>query len=372
MVKANEIAIVLPNLRGGGAERLAIYLANYWVAHGKSVEFVLLRREGDLFSLLSPSIRVVSFDVNRIKWSIFPLLQYLKRKQPEVVWVGMWPLTSAAVIAWLLAGRPGKIFLTDHNQLSISCIRELQISPWFLKSLMRATYPFATGIMAVSKGVGEDLCHIGGFDSRRVKVIYNPAATGASADRESQEERERLWGQGFGHHLLTVGSFKLQKNHQLLIRAFARLPASRNAKLTILGEGDLRPTLEKLIADLGLQGRVVLPGFAVDPYPWYRTADLFVLSSDWEGLPTVLIEALECGVPVVSTDCLSGPAEILENGRYGRLVPVGDVDALATAILASLADTHDRDTLIRRAKDFSIEKIADEYLDYFRSSGAEI
>lgn len=366
------ISIVLPNLRGGGAERLAIYLANHWAVQGHSVEFVLMQREGELLSLLSPAIRIVSLDAERIKWSILPLSQYLNRNQPAVVWVGMWPLTSAAVIAWLLAGRPGKIFLTDHNQLSISCIRELQISPWFLNGIMRATYPFATGITAVSKGVGEDICRLGGFDSKRVKVIYNPAATGTSVHREPLEERERLWGRGFDHHLLTVGSFKAQKNHELLIRAFAQLPASLNAKLTILGEGDLRPVLEKLIADLGLQGRVDLPGFSVDPYPWYRTADLFVLSSDWEGFGNVIVEALECGVPVVSTDCPSGPAEILENGRYGRLAPVGDVDTLATAMLASLADTHDRDALIRRAKDFSVEKIADEYLNYFRSSGAEI
>lgn len=366
------ITIILPNLRGGGAERLSIYLANDWVARGYEVEFILMKNEGELLPLLSPSIRVTSLEADRIKCSITPLRRHLMQIRPDVIWVGMWPLTSAAVMAWLLAGKPGKIFLTDHNQLSISCVRELNVSPLWLKTVMNATYPFATGVMAVSKGVAEDMARLSGFPVDRVKVIYNPAATGVSPDRATRELREQLWGKGFDFHLLTVGTFKLQKNHALLIRSFAKLSQSINAKLTILGEGDLRPAMEQQVANLGLQDRVSLPGFFQDPYPWFRSADLFVLSSDWEGFGNVIVEALECGVPVVSTDCPSGPAEILENGRYGRLVPVGDVDALANAMIASLHETHDRVALMNRAQDFSVEKISDEYLSYFRSQGAAV
>lgn len=359
------LSIFLPNLRGGGAERLAIYLANDWAARGYDIECILMKREGELLPLLSPSILVISLDVNRIKRSIWPLRRHLKQARPAVLWAGMWPLTSAAVMAWLMAGRPGKIFLIDHNQLSISCVRELQVPPWWLKLVMNATYPFATGVMAVSQGVAADMARLSGFPEERIKVIYNPAATGVSAERAVPALREQLWGKGFAFHILTVGSFKLQKNHALLIQAFAKLSQTLRAKLTILGEGDLRPAMEQQIAELGLQGRVALPGFFQDPYPWFRSADLFVLSSDWEGLPTVLIEALECGVPIVSTECPSGPAEILEEGRYGRLVPVGDGEALAAAMLASLHETPDRAALMNRAKDFSVERIADQYLDYF-------
>lgn len=361
----SKISIVLPNLRGGGAERLAIYLANYWVNYGIEVEFILMKNEGELLPLLSNKVRVISLNVDRIKSSIWTLRYHLRKTQPDVTWVGMWPLTSAAVIAWLLAARPGKIFLTDHNQLSISCVRELRLSPLWLKLVMNATYPFATGVMAVSKGVASDISLLSGFPEDSIKVIYNPAATGVSPVRASPSERRELWGNGFDLHILTVGSFKLQKNHALLLRAFSKLRQTLNAKLTILGEGDLRQAMEKQITELGLEGKVSLPGFYKDPYPWFRSADLFVLSSDWEGLPTVLIEALECGIPVVSTDCPSGPSEILENGRYGRLVPVGNVDALADAMIASLNQTHDRNALVSRAKDFSVERISDEYLEYF-------
>lgn len=360
-----KITILLPNLRGGGAERLAISLANDWVVRGFNVEFILMQAEGELLSLLNPSIRVTSLNAYRIKWSIWPLRHYLKRTQPDVLWVGMWPLTSAAVIAWPLAGRPGKIFLTDHNQLSISCVRELKVSPLWLKAVMLATYPFATGVIAVSKGVAADMAHLSGLPKRWIKVIYNPAATGVSPERTSVESREQLWGAGYDFHVLTVGTFKVQKNHELLIRAFAKLPKALNAKLTILGEGDLRADMEALVSDLGMQASISLPGFYQDPYPWFRSADLFVLSSDWEGFGNVIVEALDCGVPVVSTDCPSGPAEILENGRFGRLVPVGDADALAAAMVASLKETPDREALMARAKDFSVEKISDQYLDYF-------
>lgn len=172
--------------------------------------------------------------------------------------------------------------------------------------------------------------------------------------------------------MLAVGSFKTQKNFPLLIRAFAQLPQSLKAKLIILGEGVLRPELEMLIQELGLQERVALPGFALDPSCWYRSADLFVLSSNWEGFGNVIVEALECGMPVVSTDCPSGPAEILANGRYGQLVPVGDATALAAAIQASLLEAHDHEALRRRAQDFAVPKIAEQYLAYFRSKGAQI
>ena len=119
-----------------------------------------------------------------------------------------------------------------------------------------------------------------------------------------------------------------------------------------------------LIDQLGLHDRVVLPGFVTDPYPWFRSADLFVLSSRWEGFGNVIVEALECGVPVVSTNCLSGPAEILENGRYGKLVPVQDIEAIADAIVNSLAEPHDRELLMRRAQDFSVRKTSDQYIAY--------
>jgi len=285
----------------------------------------------------------------------------------------MWPFTSAAVIGWLMAGRPGLLFVQDHTNLKYACVNELHLSLLYLRLLLRATYPLATGVLAVSNGVKQDLCEIGGFSPRRVQVIYNPVVRGVDNPSSADASlRHQLWGQGFTFHVLAVGTLKKQKNFQLLLHAFALLPSVLNIKLTILGEGSLRPELENLIKQLDLSRCVSLPGFKLDPVPWFRTADLFVLSSSWEGFANVVAEALEFGVPVVSTNCRSGPAEILDNGRYGRLVPVGDVTAFAAAMQASLLESHDQEALRRRAQFFAVPRIADQYLAYFRSMGAEI
>lgn len=367
------ISIVLPNLQGGGAERVALYLANHWIDQGMQVEFVLMKARGELLELVDPRIPVHSLNASRIRGSILPLRSYFTERKPAVAWVSLWPLTSAAILAWQLAGKPGTLFSTDHTNLSISCFQELMLSPFYLKALLRSTYPLASGVMAVSEGVKQDLSRLGAFADEHVTVIYNPVVRGlVNPAPVDPAVRQQLWGVGFSYHVLAVGSFKTQKNLPLLLRAFAQLPHSLNAKLTILGEGILRPELEALIQELGLEDRVALPGFALDPSSWYRSADLFVLSSSWEGFGNVIVEALECGVPVVSTDCPSGPAEILENGRYGKLVPVGDAPALAAAMQASLLESHDPEALRRRAQDFAVNRIADQYLAYFRSSGAQI
>ena len=360
-----KITIILPDLCGGGAERLHVNLANDWVKRGFLVEFVLMQKQGELLSLLSEPTNVTGLGVDRIRHFILPLQKYLRRSQPDIILSAMWPLTSATVIAWLLSGKQGRLVLSDHNHLSISCIGELNVSPFFLNVLIRTTYPFADGIIAVSRGVKEDLCHLGGFADALIKVIYNPAATGISSLRETPEVSNKLWGAGCNHHILSVGTLKKVKDHATLIRAFAHLSSNMKAKLIILGDGQLREELENLIAELKLQDRVSMPGFVTDPYPWYRSADLFVLSSQREGFGNVIVEALECGVPVVSTNCPSGPSEILKNGRLGKLVPVEDPGAMASAMEEALTEPHDREQLMARAKEFSIRNISNEYLAYF-------
>jgi glycosyltransferase involved in cell wall biosynthesis len=358
------ITILLPDLRCGGAEKLHVHLAKYWHAQGFKVEFVLMKRVGELLESIPDGIAVIDLGLSRTRHLALPLASYLRKAQPEVVIAAMWPFTSLAVLSWLLAGKPGRLYLSDHNQLSISCVEDIHTPLWFLSAIMRCTYPFASGVIAVSEGVKQDMCKLGGLSDTKVRVIYNPTATDVSSHREPVAIRNQLWGKGFDHHILSVGTLKEQKDHATLIKAFALLPASLNAKLTILGEGSLRAELEALVLQLGLAGRVDMPGFAMDPYPWFRSSDLFVLSSRWEGFGNVIVEALECGVPVVSTDCPSGPAEILENGRYGKLVPILNPNALADAIQQTLCSPNDREKLIRRAKDFSVEKIACEYLDF--------
>lgn len=365
---SEKITIILPDLRGGGAERLHVHLANDWILRGYAVDIVLMQKRGELIPLLSPNVRVIELGADRIRQMILPLSKHLKKSKSDIILAAMWPLTSVASIAWLLAKRDGRLFLSDHTQLSVACIQELGVNSAFLKAIMRTTYPIATGIIGVSQGVKSDLVGLGSFSDEKVKVIYNPAATGISPHKESRELRFRLWGEGARFHILSVGALKRQKDHETLIRAFALLPPDINAKLSIVGEGPLRGNLEALVSQNHLDSSVLMPGYVNDPYPWFRTADLFVLSSQWEGFGNVIVEALECGVPVVSTDCPSGPAEILENGRYGKLVPTGNPEAMAKAIASTLGERADEAALMDRAKEFSVATISDQYLQYFFSA----
>jgi glycosyltransferase involved in cell wall biosynthesis len=360
-----HIAILLPDLNGGGAERLHIKLANYWYGRGFSVDFVLMNSRGDLIELVADGLGIIDLGAARIRHVVIPLVKYLRKVRPDILLVAMWPLTSIAALSWLIAGRPSRLYLSDHAHLSISCLAETNTHPWLLANSIRWTYSFAHGIIAVSEGVKQDLCRLGGFAPSKVCVIYNPAANGASSERLPSRDSKELWGEGFNFHILSVGTLKAQKDHATLIRAFAMLPKFLIAKLIILGEGKLREELEELIRELRLQNEVELPGFVIDPSPWFRSADLFVLSSGYEGFGNVIVEALEHGVPVVSTDCLSGPAEILEYGKYGKLVPVHDHVSLAAAMNASHCEEHDRMLLIDRAMYFSIDRISAQYLSYF-------
>jgi glycosyltransferase involved in cell wall biosynthesis len=221
----------------------------------------------------------------------------------------------------------------------------------------------ADAVGNVSQGAVNDLAKLALLDPVKLHVLHNPIPARPASSELALEQARATWGNGAGAKLLTVGSFKTVKNHALLLRAFAHLVSNVDARLMLLGDGELRPELEQLARQLGIADRVIFPGFQNPPTPFYETADLFVLSSNSEGLPTVLIEAMACGLPVVSTDCPYGPAEILEDGKYGALVPVGDEGALAAAMQIALNTPVDSDALKLRAADFAPEIAARRYLE---------
>lgn len=362
-----KICIILPNLKFGGVEKMRLFLAQSWIKEGCRVEVVLMRKVGELVSAYQDGdtpVLIHELGVDRISLAILPLARYLRQNKPDIVLAAMWPLTTASSIAWLIAGRPGRLYLSEHTHLSVARLSELRSSLIFIKATIYISYYFAHGIIAVSQGVKEDLVKTFWIGADRIRVIYNPAGANGLSESVTELNRPKIDASG-QFNILAVGELKDQKKHDLLIRAFANMPSRKRCNLFIVGEGSLRSSLEKLIVELRLQDRVFLPGFFLDVSEWYQKAHLFVLSSGWEGFGNVIVEALAFGVPVVSTDCLSGPREILMNGLYGKLVPCGSVGALASAMEESLWQFHDTDSLRRRAQDFSVERIADQYLDYF-------
>lgn len=363
------ISILLPDLGGGGAERIVVNLANTWSSWGYKTEIVLMQHGGEFSVTVNPSVSVYCLNCPRIRTVPWALTRYLMERRPNVLLANMWPLTSTAVLAWYLAGRRGKIFLCDHIALSEHVKRDLRVPLLGVKALLRLSYPKATGLIVVSKGVARDIATISGLPEKSFKVIYNPVVEEGQHPylhyQKSSAIQFLLWGGEFRVHVLTVGSLKAQKNHRMLLHAFSKVAVKLDAALVILGEGDLRPILERDVEDLGLVGRVLMPGFHVDPSVWYREADLFVLTSDFEGFANVIAEALAWGIPTLSTDCPYGPSEILDGRRYGELAPVGDADAFASSICIALARRWDQRALQGRALEFSIPKQAQLYLDLF-------
>ncbi len=355
-----RVAVLLPDLRPGGAERLHLVLAFEWLRRGIAVDFVLRQARGELLEQLPDGVRVVDLQAARVRHAFSPLRRYLRTSKTGALLAAMWPLTTIAPLAARSAGYKGRVVISEHAPQSLSYADRGALHNTLMKATMRVGYRLADARVGVSSGVADDMARLSGMDRARFNVIHNPAATGQVVEA-GYAVPAALAGRT-GPILLTVGTLKAVKRHDLLVRAFARMRRT-DTTLCILGEGQERAGLETLIGSLGLQDRVLLAGYQADPAPWYAHADLFVLSSDHEGFGNVIVEALEHGLPVVSTNCPTGPHEILEDGKYGTLVPVGDVDALARAMDEALSASHDREQLKRRARDFSVDKAADAYLD---------
>lgn len=333
-------------------------MAQHWLHQGLQVGFVLCQGQGELLGVLPTGATVFDLAAPRIRNAIWPLVRYLRNNKPDALLVGMWPLTVIAPLAARLANYKGRVVISEHAPQSLSHASRGIVHNAFMSLSMRLFYPLASARVAVSSGVADDMARLSGVPRSEMTVIHNPAATGRLGSREIRPHNLPPLD---GPLILSVGTLKAVKRHDLLIEAFsrARLP---NATLCILGEGRERAELESLAVKFGVKDRLLLPGYQSDTVPWYTHADLFVLCSDHEGFGNVIVEALEQGVPVVSTDCPSGPREILDNGRFGTLVPVGDAGALAAAMENALLNDHDHDALRRRAQDFSVSKAADAYL----------
>jgi glycosyltransferase involved in cell wall biosynthesis len=358
-----KLAIFLPSLRGGGVERTVVVLCRGLLEHGVAIDLVLARAQGPFLSQIPEGVRIIDLGRGHASTSLLGLASYLRRERPTYLFSAMNYVNITAILANELAGRPTHIIVREDNSPIASFARNRNPKARLVPALMRALYPRAGTVLAVSHGVADNLSKFIGFDRERIRVIWNPVV-----DEDLHRKAAMNLPDSWSHleqqpFVLGVGSLIEQKNFSGLLKAFARVRAERPLRLVILGEGPLRAELEALIESLGIKDDVELPGFVDNPYAFMSRAAQFVLSSHFEGLPTVLIEAVACGCSVVSTDCPSGPHEILEAGRYGRLVPVDDVDALTKAMIETLDAPLDRERLKARGEDFSRLASVQGYLE---------
>lgn len=375
---------------GGGAERVMLNLASALAARGHPLDLVMGRREGRFLEDIPDTVTVVDLAVgsprrllpavraiphvagrlgstaftSKAAWllSVVPALTaYLNRRRPTALLSALGYPNVAALLACRSGSAPTRVVVSEHNHLSTSVARAHKRHKKIFPNLAARLYPAADGIVAVSHGVADDLAQTLRLPRSRITTIYNPVFRSEIAI-EAQARPAHAWlAPDTPPVLLGIGKLKPQKDFACLIRAFARVRATRPVRLILLGDGPQREALLALARTLGVADAIALPGFVANPFAYLGRAAAFVLSSAWEGLANVVIEALACGCPVVSTDCPSGPAEILAGGKYGRLVPVGDDRALANAIAATLDAPPGRERLRDRARDFSVDRAATQY-----------
>jgi len=374
-MRSPTIAIHIPDLRGGGAERMMINLANEFASRGIATDLILSRIEGPYLSDVDNAVTVVDLKATRYPGyaamgAYRPLIKYLKQNRPDTLLSALTRANVVALLAHRRAAVDTRIVVSERNHLSSTVQKSGDMRMRVLPLLVRLTYPWSDAIIPISNGVADDLVETASIERTKLTTIHNPAYDQSIPER-MKEQPEHGWfttETNSAETILGVGSLSRQKDFPTLLRAFARVQKRRDVRLIILGEGPKRNELEALADELDIEDSVSLPGFVDNPFSYMARSDVFVLSSEWEGFGNVLVEAMACGTPVVSTDCPSGPAEILCDEQYGLLVPIGDYSSLATAIEETLDNPVESAILKQRAKEFSVKKIAKQYLDVLSSN----
>jgi glycosyltransferase involved in cell wall biosynthesis len=359
---ADRIALFFGNFSGGGVQRVRLVLAREFLARGLEVDLVVVNGIGELRSTVPENARIVDLQAKRTLLALPSLVQYLRTDKPKAILSSQSHHNVIAILAHWLSGRSSRLVVGEHHNIQ-AYRKDAPITATLQIIGARIFYQFADDILAVSKGVARSVSSAMRIPFEDIKVIYNPIVLSELVEK-AREQADHPW---FDHPqipvLIAIGRLAAQKDFPTLLRAISIIKKTRIVRLLILGDGDDERLLKTIIDEYHLSQYVQLLGFIANPYAYLSRADLFVLSSRWEGFPNTLLEALACGVNVVSTNCPSGPQEMLENGRYGRLVPVGDPETLAAEIVAALDNRWNSEILKGRAADFSIEVIGQHYLN---------
>ena len=368
-----RIGIFMHRFDSGGAEKMTVILANELAKLGHQVIFYVRYDRGETRYLLDPEIKVFdmglseSSRISRNLKNIRCLRGILKNPELDILLCITAEMSQVAAMAtWM---NPGRIPLVEvlHNTLS----QETHSFQGMREKLFPVVDRRMDGVIAVSEAVRQDYIRLCGADPKRVFTVYNPVVSDSLFHMAQEPVRhpwlakDRKW-----NTLVLAGRLSEQKNHKLMFQAMKRLCGEADYRLILLGMGELEEELKSCCMALGLMEKVDFYGYVKNPYPFYAQADAVVLSSRYEGLPTVLIEALACGARVISTDCPSGPREILENGRYGTLVPPENAEALAEGIREALKRKPDKKELEKRGRIFSVSESVRRYLEVLEQTEA--
>jgi len=357
-----RLAVLISFSGDGGVERMVANLCAEF-AREVQVDLLAIKSAGGHASRIPETVNLIQLKAGH-SWTSPPeIARYLRKARPDAMLVAKDRAGRAAVRAKRIAGVDTPIYVRLGTNLSAALERKDPLSRWLRTAPMRRIYAQTAGVVAVSQGVKEDTMRVTGLPDARVHVIRNPVIT-ARLDAQAAAPVPHPWLEDRSSPLIAgMGRLTQQKDFPTLLRAFAALQAHTPSRLVLLGDGKDRDALKALATQLGVAERVLFAGFQTNPYAWLARADLFVLSSAWEGSPNALTEALALGVPSVSTDCPSGPIEILDRGRYGPLVAVGDHAALAVAMRETLAAPLPPETLKQAVDEYRATTSARRYLE---------
>jgi glycosyltransferase involved in cell wall biosynthesis len=357
-----SIALFYRFIGGGGAEKVLVNLARGFAERGLETDLVLCDASGPHMWQVSPQVRVVDLKAPRMIEAFPKLVQYLQREKPSAILSALHFSSEVTIGAKCLAGVPTRVVISEQNTLSLEVRHNPRLRYQLAPLAAKCFYPWVDGIVAASQGVARDLAQITNICLERIHIIYNPVITPEIFDMAKEPLAHPYFAPNQLPVILGAGRLQPQKDFPTLIQAFARVRKSHPSRLVILGWGEDLQQLKALACELGVDNEVDFAGHVKNPFNYMAQSAVFVLSSAWEGFGNVLAEALALGTPVVSTNCESGPAEILDKGKYGWLTPVGDSEALANAILEVLAGKRKKfdPTWLDR---FSLETVTQQYLD---------
>lgn len=356
------LAIFLATSGHSGVDTVMNNLMGEFAARGIPVDLLRIANHGPYLEAPLPGIRFVELRSSHVNSSLSSLVRYLRRERPRALLTDKDRVNRIALWARRLARVSTRVVVRIGTTVSKNLERRSPWARWSQVHSIRWFYPWADAIVVPSQGAAHDLANLSGIPMDRIRVVPNPIVTPALFELGEQRHTRAIRSPDHQPVILGVGELCARKDFTTLIRAFSKVRRVRHCRLLILGEGRQRKLLEALIQQLRLEADVEMPGFVKNPYDYMAGADLLVLSSNCEGFGNVLAEALAVGLPVVSTDCPSGPREILQDGRIGALVQVGDEDALARAMLATLDNPPDAGLLKSAAARFSVETSASQYL----------
>lgn len=366
---SKEILFFLPSLIGGGSERTIVQLAN---ALSKSQDYTvklvvcsLSGKKSDLVAIVNDGVEIINMDCERVSRSIIPLVRVLKKSDCDFLISTQTHTNVISMIASKLVKKHIKVILREVSTSSINIkLKGLKLKA--LQNLVRITYKDAYKVVCVSNGVLEDFKSFYEYGYTNVLTIYNPVIDEGYIHLLDEQVEHKFIGANL-KIVLGIGRLTEAKNFQLLIQSFNELYKNHpESRLIVLGEGELRPDLEDIISSLNLNEVVDLPGFVINPYAYFKYSELFVLSSNWEGLPGVLIQALASKIKIVSTNCPSGPSEILQDSKYGVLVDCNNIDALFKAMQQSIFSNYikyDNDDLDKHCQLFEKNQVVANYLE---------